>query len=115
MFKKITCMILMLSVMAQADVPECPPSIASDLQEVVSHLYASAKNVLHGVKNVAQAIPPLVRAGEKSVTNTANFIDRYPAVSCTAAAMLIAGLCYYKYVYKKPCRCARPCRLVCYH
>lgn len=113
MVKKIIYMVLTFSIMAQADAPECPPSIASDLQEVASHLYASAKNVLHGVKNVAQAIPPLVRAGEKSVTNTANFIDRYPAVSCTAAAMLIAGICYYKYVYKKPCRCARQCRFVC--
>ena len=115
MFKKIICMFLIIAATVQADVPEFPPSIASELKQAGSYLYASAAHAWHSIKNLGHAVPPIFRAGEKGVGNIASFIDRYPAVSAVAATAVAGSIIYYKFFHKKKCMCGRLCRIVCTH
>lgn len=106
MIKKIMSLVLFTSMLIRAE-GECPTSIMCDLQEAGSHVYEAGKHLLNGVKHTAQSVPPVIRAGEKCITNTLNFIERYPATTIISVVAIGGILLYAKSRLNKACRCSK--------
>lgn len=105
MIKKIMSLVLFTSMLIGAE-GECPTSIMSDLQEAGSHVYQAGKHLLNGVKHTAQSVPPVIRAGEKCITNMLNFIERYPATTALTVAAMVGTVIYARLRWKEHCRSA---------